>query len=53
MEELYQPDDEVATFIMSLVEMIILPHLEVPRSSRETRWENYMETYGMSRLRNL
>ena len=29
MEELYQPDDEVATFIMSLVEMIILPHLEV------------------------
>ncbi|PHC59984.1 hypothetical protein COF34_09090 [Bacillus toyonensis] len=28
-EELYQPDDEVAEFIMSLVEMIILPHLEV------------------------
>ena len=24
-EELYQPDDEVAEFIMSLVEMIILP----------------------------
>ncbi|WP_088230734.1 HNH endonuclease [Bacillus cereus] len=28
-EELHQPDDEVAEFIMSLVEMIILPHLEV------------------------
>ncbi|MGN4644014.1 HNH endonuclease [Bacillus cereus group sp. MYBK48-1] len=28
-EEVYQPDDEVAAAIMSLVEMIILPHLEV------------------------
>lgn len=28
-EELYQADDDVAAFIMSLVEMIILPHLEV------------------------
>ncbi|WP_242302192.1 HNH endonuclease [Bacillus cereus group sp. BfR-BA-01423] len=28
-EELYQADDDVAAFIMSVVEMIILPHLEV------------------------
>ncbi|WP_236799817.1 HNH endonuclease [Bacillus cereus] len=28
-EELYQADDDVAALIMSLVEMIILPHLEV------------------------
>ena len=52
-EEVYQPDDEVAAAIMSLVEMIILPHLEVLDRLENMLGKLYMEIYGMFHLKNL